>query len=52
MVVMIASIHVLQEIFTIHVLKDSKPSLKHDHKHVLWLLRLYGDQALDIVVSV
>ena len=44
-VVMIAGIHILQEIFAIDVLRALKPSLKHDRKHVLRLLRLYGDQA-------
>ena len=28
-------------------LKALKPSLKHSRKHVLQLLRLYGDQALE-----
>ena len=44
-VVIIASIHILQEIFAIDMLTVSKPSLEHDRKHVLRLLRLYGDQA-------
>ena len=46
---MIAGIHILQEIFAIDVLMALKPSLKHDRKHVLRLLRLYGDQALQLV---
>ena len=45
---MIASIHILQEIFAIDVLRALKPSLKHDCKHVLRLLRLYGDQAKEL----
>ena len=44
MVVMIAAFHILQETFAIDVLRALKPSLKHDRKHVLRLLRLYGDQ--------
>ena len=44
MVVIIAGIHILQEIFAIDVLRALKPSLKHDRKHVLRLLRIYGDQ--------
>ena len=45
-VVMIAGIHISQEIFAIDILIALKPSLEHDRKHVLRLLRLYGDQAL------
>ena len=44
---MIAGIHILQEIFAIYVFRAIKPSLNQDHKHVLRLLRLYGDQALE-----
>ena len=45
-VVMIAGIHLSQEIFAIDMLKALKPSLEHDRKHVLQLLRLCldGDQ--------
>ena len=46
---MITGIHILQEMFAIDVLRAFKPSLKHDCKHVLRLLRLYGDQALSLV---
>ena len=35
-----------QEIFAIDLSMSLKPSKEHDHKHVLRLLRLYGDQAL------
>ena len=45
MVVMIAGIHISQEIFPINVFKALKSSLEHRRKHVLRLLRLYGDQA-------
>ena len=41
----IAGIHISQEVFATNMLKALKPSLQHDHKHVLRLLRLYGDQA-------
>ena len=46
-VVMIAGIHISQEIFAIGMLTGLKPSLEHDHKHGLRLSRLYsdGDQA-------
>ena len=39
------SVHISQEIFTNDILTALKPSLEHDSKHVLRLLRLYGDQA-------
>ena len=42
---MIADIHILEEIFANDILIALKPSLEHDRKHVLRLLRLYGDQA-------
>ena len=48
MVVMIAGIHISQEIFAIDVLTALKLSLEHRRKHVLRFLRLYGDQALQI----
>ena len=45
-VVMIAGIHISQEeIFAIRVLTALKSSLEQLRKHVLRLLRLYGDQA-------
>ena len=46
-VVMIAGIHISQEIFAIDMLAALKPSLEHDCKHVLRLLPLCldGDQA-------
>ena len=40
-VVMIASIHILQEIFAIDMLTVLKPFLEHDRKHVLRLSRLF-----------
>ena len=43
-VVMIAGIHISQEIFAIDMLTALKPSLEHDRKHAVQLLRLYGDQ--------
>ena len=46
MVVMIAGIHISQELFAIDMLKALKSSLEHDRKHVLRLLQLYGDQDL------
>ena len=46
-VVMIAGIHISQEIFANDILAALKPSLEHDRKHVLRLLRLCRDQALD-----
>ena len=43
---MIAGIHISQEIFAIDVLTSlKKSSLEQRQKHVLRLLRLYGDQA-------
>ena len=47
-VVMIAGIHISQEIFAIDMLTVLKPFLEHDCKLVLRLSRLYldGDQAL------
>ena len=39
-VVMIACIHISQEIFAIVMLTALKPSLEHDRKHVLQWLRL------------
>ena len=47
-VVMIAGIHISQEIFAIDMLTALKPSLEHDCKHVLRLLGLClgGGQAL------
>ena len=44
---MIAGIHISQEIFANNILTTLKPSLEHDFTHVLRLLRLYGDQALE-----
>ena len=43
----ITSINVSQEIFAMDILKALKSSLKHHRKHVLQLLQLYGDQALN-----
>ena len=43
---MIEGIHISQEIFAIDMFTALKPSLEHDRKHALRLLRLYGDQAL------
>ena len=51
MVVMIAGIHISQEIFEIDVLTVLKSSLEQRRKHVLRLLRLYGDQALKLVTD-
>ena len=42
---MTAGIHV-EKMFTIDMLKASKPSVEHECKHVLRLLQLYGDHAL------
>ena len=42
---MIACIYISQEIFAIDMLIALKSSLEHGRKHVLRLLRLYGDQA-------
>ena len=44
-VAMIAGIHISQEKFASDMLTALKPSLGHDRKHALGLLRLYGDQA-------
>ena len=46
MVVVIASIHISEEIFEIDVLTALKSSLEHRRKHLLRLLQLYGDQYL------
>ena len=43
---MITTIDLSQEILAIDVLTALKSSLKHRRKHILRLLRLYGDQAL------
>ena len=42
---MIASVYISQEMLANDILTALKPSLEHDRKHVLRLLRLYGDQA-------
>ena len=39
------SIHISHEIFAINVFAALKSPLEQDRKHVLGLLRLYGDQA-------
>ena len=46
MVVMMAGIHISQEIFAIDVLTALKSSLEQRRTHVLRLLQLYGDQAI------
>ena len=46
MVVMMAGIHISQEIFVIDVLRALKSSLEQCRKHVLRSLQLYGDQAI------
>ena len=46
---MIAGIYNSQEIFANDVVTALKSSLDHCRKHVLRLLRLYGDQALMII---
>ena len=46
MVVMMASIHISQQIFAIDVLRALKSSLEKRTKHALRLLQLYGDQAI------
>ena len=38
------------EIFVIHILTALKPSLEHDRKQVLRLLRLFRDQAIHGIV--
>ena len=43
---MITGIYISQEIFAIDILTALNLSLEHDRKHVLRLLRQYGDQAL------
>ena len=43
---MMSGIRISQEIFAIDELTALKPTLKHDRKHVLQFLRLYGGQAL------
>ena len=43
---MIAGVHISKEMFADGILTALKPSLQHDRKHVLRLLRLCGDQAL------
>ena len=43
MVVMMAGIHISQEIFAIDVLRALKSTLEQRRKHVLRLLQLYGD---------
>ena len=50
MVVMMAGIHISQEIFGIDVLTALKSSLEQRRKHVLRFLQLYGDQALKTTV--
>ena len=40
---MVTDIHISQEIFAIDMLTAC---LKHDRKHVVQLLQLYGDQAI------
>ena len=45
-VVMITCFYISQEMLANGMLTALKPSLEHDRKHVLRLLRLYGDQAL------
>ena len=43
---MTAGIHISQEMFAIDMLTALKPSLRHDRKHVLRLLRLYRDHSM------
>ena len=45
-VLIIAGVYISKEMFANGILTALKPSLEHDHKPVLQLLRLYGDQAL------
>ena len=45
--VIIAGVYHSQEMFASGILTALKPSLEHDRKRVLRLLRLYGDQALE-----
>ena len=42
---MIAVIHISQKVFAVHVLTALKYSLEQRWKHILRLLRQYGDQA-------
>ena len=42
-IVMIAGIHISQEIFAIDLLTALKLSLEHDRKHIAQLLQLYED---------
>ena len=51
MIVIIAGIHISQEIFEIDVLTALKSYLEHRRKHVLRLLRRYGDQALVVKIA-
>ena len=41
---MMTDFHISQEILAIDVLEAIKSSLEHSHKHILRLLRLYGEQ--------
>ena len=50
MVIMIASIHISQEIFATDIVTTLKPSLQYNHKRVLQLLQLHRDQALTLPV--
>ena len=43
---MVAGVYISQEMFANSILTALKPSLEHDRKLVLRLLRLYGDLAL------
>ena len=43
---MIAGVYISQEIFMNGILKALQPSSEHDHKLVMRLLLLYGDQVL------
>ena len=45
---MITGIHISQEIFANDVLTALKSSLEQRRKYVLQLLRLYGDQVLEV----
>ena len=42
---MMTGIHISQEIFAIDMLRALKPSLEHDRKYVLRILRLCGGHA-------
>ena len=48
---MIPGIHISPEIFANDILTALKSSLEHDRKHVLRLLQLYGDQALNFDIT-